>query len=262
MAPFTVLVFTKTLLFRHPSIEAGIGMFQRLAEASATSDHPFAVEASEDSDAVFTPGNLARYRVVVLLHCTGVILDAAQLAALEGYVRGGHGGIVGIHASAGAMKSADVDPTGFYGRLLGAVFTEHPAAQLGRIIIKSPKHPVVSPFLARVSSFSEASLSEPSFSVFDEWYNFTPSSCAVVASAKPAGTQSASDPAILLTTDETTYAGGKHGDGHPIAWTWPDFESTGTRVFYTALGHFSESYEDDVFVTHLKNAVLWSAKLL
>ncbi|EPE10517.1 crp fnr family transcriptional regulator [Ophiostoma piceae UAMH 11346] len=262
MAPFTVLVFTKTLLFRHPSIEAGISMFQRLADASTASDHPFVVEASEDSGAVFTPENLARYRVVVLLHCTGVILDAAQLTALEGYVGGGNGGVVGIHASAGAMKSKDVDPKGFYGRLLGAVFTEHSAAQLGRIIIKSPKHPVVSPFLAHVSSFSEASLSEPSFSVFDEWYNFEPTSCAVVASKKTTGTLSTSDPSILLTTDETTYEGGKHGEDHPIAWVWPDFESTGTRVFYTALGHFAESYEDDVFVTHLKNAVLWSAKLL
>lgn len=262
MAPFTVLVFTKTLLFRHPSIEAGIAMFQRLAEASATSNNPFVVEASEDSDAIFTPENLARYRVIVLLHCTGVILNATQLAALEGYVRGGTGGVVGIHASAGAMKSKAVDPEGFYGRLLGAVFTEHPAAQLGRIIIKTPKHPVVSPFLAQVSSFSEASLSEPSFSVFDEWYNFEPSSCAVVTSQKTPSTLSAADPTILLTTDETTYEGGKHGDNHPIAWTWPDFEGTGTRVFYTALGHFAESYEDNVFVKHLQNAVLWAAKLL
>lgn len=263
--PFNVLVFTKTVAFRHESIGAGIRSFQKLAEESTGSDHSFVVEASEDAEATFTPENLARFRIIVLLHTSGIFLTTTQLAALEGQVSSGKSGIVGVHAALGAMQSKEVDPTGYYGRLLGAAFTEHPAAQLGRVIIKAPQHPVVQPFLKAVSSPSEASLPEPSFSRFDEWYNYQPASCAVVAAQQPPTTESASKkdaPRILLAADETTYEGGKHGEHHPIAWTWPDFEGTGTRVYYTALGHFSEAYQDEVFVSHLKNAVLWAAKLL
>ncbi len=271
--PFTVLVFSKTATFRHQSIPAGVAMFRRLAEASKTSAHPYVIEASEDAEATFTPANLARYRVIVLLSNSGDFLTAAQLAALEGYVRSSAGsagpgstggGVVGIHSASYAMQSTALDPTGFYGRLLGGVFTSHPEPQLGRIIIKAPTHPIVSVFLHNVSSSYEASAPEPSFSHFDEWYNFTATSCAVVAATRQlGGRMQGAGPHVLLAADEETFDGGTLGDDHPIALTWPDFEGTGTRVFYTALGHFDEPYEEDeTFAAHLENGVLWAAKLL
>ncbi|CAK7565740.1 MAG: hypothetical protein SEPTF4163_003665 [Sporothrix epigloea] len=265
-APFTVLVFSKTVAYRHKSIEAGIRAFQALAEASANTHHPFIVEASEDAETTFTTTNLARYRVIILLQASGVFLTSEQLAVLEAQVKLGQTGVVGVHAALGALQSTTVDPAGFYGRLLGGVFSEHPVPQLGHVIIKAPGHPVVQPFLVRVSSSYEASAPEPFFSHFDEWYNYQPTSCAVIsANQTPTDASSAESQSrlsILLAADETTYEGGKHGENHPIAWVWPNFENTGTRVFYTALGHFAESYSDDVFVAHLKNAVLWVAKLL
>ncbi|CAK7268928.1 hypothetical protein SEPCBS119000_003309 [Sporothrix epigloea] len=263
-APFTVLVFSKTVAYRHESIEAGIAAFQALAEASSATRHPFVVEASEDAEAIFTAANLARYRVIVLLHASGVFLTSKQLAVLEAQVKLGQTGIVGIHAALGALQSTAVDPAGFYGRLLGGVFTEHPPAQPGRVIIKAPEHPVMLPFLERVPpSSAEASALEPSFSHFDEWYNYQPTSCAVVAANQtPIDTNSQSRLNILLAADESLYNGGKHGENHPTAWSWSNFEGTGTRVYYTALGHFAESYSDKVFVAHLNNAVLWAAKLL
>ncbi|CAK7241576.1 MAG: hypothetical protein STHCBS139747_003039 [Sporothrix thermara] len=259
-APFTVLVFSKTSAYRHESIEAGIRAFQALAEASTATENPFVIEASEDAEKIFTADNLARYRVIVLLHTSGVFLTAEQLAVLEAQVKRGQTGIVAVHAALGGLQSTAVDPTGFYGRLLGGVFTEHPAPQLGRVIIKEPKHPVVKPFLSLVSSSYEASAPEPSFSHFDEWYNYQPTSCSVTTANQ--GAQSKSGLHILLAADETTYDGGKHGENHPTAWSWSDFEGTGTRVYYTALGHFAETYNDDAFVTHLKNAILWTAKVL
>ncbi|KJR88178.1 Crp/FNR family transcriptional regulator [Sporothrix schenckii 1099-18] len=263
--PFKVLVFSKTLGYRHESIEAGILSFQKLAEQSTGSDHPFTVEASEDAEATFAPETLARFRVIVLLHASGNFLTSEQLAVLERQVSSGESGIVGIHGASSAMLSREVDPAGYYGRLLGAVFTEHPAPQPGRVVIKAPQHPIVQPFLKVVSAPSDASLPEPSFSHFDEWYNYEPTSCAVVAAQQTPTTpttESHDATHILLEADETTYEGGKHGKHHPIAWTWPDFEGTGTRVYYTALGHFAEAYEDEVFVSHLKTAVLWAAKVV
>ncbi|CAK7215976.1 hypothetical protein SBRCBS47491_002674 [Sporothrix bragantina] len=263
-APFTVLVFSKTCGYRHESIEAGHRAFQTLAENSKATENPFVVESSEDAETIFTKENLARYRVIVLLQTSGPFLTAEQLAVLEAQVNLGRTGIVGIHAALGAMQSVTANPTGFYGRLLGGVFTEHPDPQLGRVIIKAPQHPVIKPFLQRVSSSYEASAPEPSFSHFDEWYNYQPTSCSVVTANQPLNVQGTSETGldILLAADETVYEGGKHGENHPIAWSWSNFDGTGTRVYYTALGHFAESYSDDVFVTHLKNAVLWAAKLL
>ena len=73
---FAVLVFTKTTGWRHESIPAGLAAIQALG----TQAH-FAVEASEDA-ALFTRDQLAHYRVVMFLHTTGHILEAAQQAAL------------------------------------------------------------------------------------------------------------------------------------------------------------------------------------
>src|ERR1700730_10746925 len=70
--PFRVLVFSRTLGFRHASIPAGVAAVEALAR-----EHRFAVDASEDAG-VFTPSGLSRYRVVVFLSTTGDVLDGAQ----------------------------------------------------------------------------------------------------------------------------------------------------------------------------------------
>ncbi|OAA65667.1 secreted glycosyl hydrolase [Niveomyces insectorum RCEF 264] len=285
-APFRVLVFSKTTAYRHASIPAGIAMFRRLAKASSSSSSQtvttpaFDVDASEDAAAVFTPDNLTRYRVLVFLQTTGDFLDAAQLRALEAYVRRGQGGVVGIHAATVGMPSRTVDRDGFYGRLLGAVFTDHPPPQPGRVLLTAPQHPVVAPLLAKVASSTalkatgteaadaaEADEAAPLFfSHVDEWYNYQPSSFAVAATKTAASTAAAAAAAanleILLSADETSYTGGAHGPNHPIAWVWPDFDATGTRVFYTALGHYDALYADEAFVAHLRNALLWAAKAI
>lgn len=75
---------------------------------------------------------------------------------------------------------------------------------------------------------------------FDEWYNFTENprtSCVHV----------------LLSVDETSYDGGTLGDHHPLVWC---HEFEGGRVFHTALGHFDEAYEDEMFLGQLLNGIL------
>ncbi len=66
--------------------------------------HGFAVDASADP-AVFTVGNLARYRAVVFLSANGVTLNDAQEAAFQAYVKGG-GGFVGVHDAARAQPES------------------------------------------------------------------------------------------------------------------------------------------------------------
>ena len=176
---FSVLVFSKTTGFRHPSIPAGIAAIQKLGL-----DNHFAVDATEDAGA-FTDTNLAKYKVVVFLSTTGDVLDGTQQTAFEQYVKGG-GGYVGVHAAADTEYDWP-----FYGNLVGAYFKGHPTPQQATIKVEDPVHP------------STAGL--PSKWVrSDEWYDFR---------TNPRGTVH-----VLASLDEKTYSGGTMGSDHPITW--------------------------------------------
>ena len=90
--PERVLVFTKTAKFRHDAIPVAVTTLQRLVV-----DEGMAADHTEDAR-VFTPENLARYRVVVFASTTGDVLEDAQQAALEAFVRKGSG-FIGVHAA-------------------------------------------------------------------------------------------------------------------------------------------------------------------
>src|ERR1017187_1017619 len=74
--PFKVLVFSKTLGYRHASITNGIAAIQQIG---ATNN--FEVTASEDAT-LFTDSGLAPYQVVIFLSTTGEVLNQAQQDAL------------------------------------------------------------------------------------------------------------------------------------------------------------------------------------
>src|SRR5205823_1022337 len=118
-APAGILLYTRTAGFRHDSIPAAVEAFKMIA-----AEDRLAVDHTEDP-AVFTSARLQGYAVVVFLHTTGEMLDAAGVQALDRYVRGG-GGFLAIHAAADALYGA---PT--YRELVGALFLRHPAVQSG-----------------------------------------------------------------------------------------------------------------------------------
>lgn len=219
-APPRVLVFSKTAGFRHDSIEDGIAMLT--AEAAA---RDWMLEATEDG-ARFTDESLAGFDVVVFLSTTGDVLDDAQQAAFEGFIQGG-GGYVGIHSA----SDTEYDWP-FYGDLVGAYFSGHPAIQPATITVEDMTHPAT------------AHLASPAWMRTDEWYSF-------VESPRP-------DVDVLLALDESSYdPGGLAMGDHPIAWA---HESLGGRAFYTALGHTRESYAEAPFVEHVSAAIAWAAQ--
>jgi Trehalose utilisation/FG-GAP-like repeat/FG-GAP repeat len=97
--PYRVLVFSKTLGFRHASIPDGITAIQKLGTANN-----FVVDATEDSTE-FTDVNLSRYKAVVFLNPSGEILDARERAAFRRYIESG-GGFVGIHNATALLSPA------------------------------------------------------------------------------------------------------------------------------------------------------------
>ena len=210
---FAVLVFSKTTGYRHDSIPPGIAAIKALG-----ADHEFAVDSTEDA-ARFTDAGLAGYKVVVFLSTTGDILDDGQKAAFERYIRAG-GGFVGVHSASDTEYR-----WAWYGRLVGAYFADHPEIQPATVHIEDRTHP------------STADLPAV-WQRTDEWYNFRSNHRGAVH--------------VLARVDEATYAGGKMGDDHPIAWCQA---IDGGRSWYTAMGHTSESYAEPLFRRHLLGGI-------
>ena len=74
---------------------------------------------------------------------------------------------------------------------------------------------------------------------YDEWYNF------IRINPKDK---------VLLNLDENSYEGGKHGKDHPIAWYR---ELDNRKMFYTALGHTEESFQDKTYLQHMLGGILY-----
>jgi len=217
--PLSVLVFSRTQGFRHDSIPDGIAAFTKLATAQG-----WTLSASEDPG-VFAEATLERADVVVFLSTTGDILDDAQQAAFERFIRAG-GGFVGVHSA----TDTEYD-WAFYGELVGAYFREHPAIQEATVVVEDGANAILAGIPSR-------------WTRTDEWYAFK--------------TNPRPNVHVLMTLDESSYEPGTSAMGadHPITWL---HEYEGGRAFYTALGHTTESYADPVFVGMLERAVEWAA---
>ena len=176
---FTMLVFTKTTVYRHESIPTGIMALKALG-----AQHNFQVDASEDAT-VITPENLARYRVVIFLNTSGDILDAGQQAAFERFIQRG-GGFVGIHSATDTEYEWP-----WYEQLIGAYVVNHSTIQAATVKVLDASHASTKPLPA-------------TWIRHDEWYNFPSAPNPTVQ--------------VLLSIDETTYTGGSMGEHHPISW--------------------------------------------
>jgi type 1 glutamine amidotransferase len=211
--PERILVFSKTTGFRHDSIPAGVEAITELGASAG-----FDVTATENAGDFTTP-NLAGVAAVVFVNTTGDVLDAAQQAAFEAYIRGG-GGFVGVHSAADTEFSWP-----FYGDLVGAYFASHPEIQEATLRVEDRTHPATAHLGA-------------DWVRTDEWYNYR--------------TNPRSTAHVLISLDESSYSGGSMAGDHPHSWC-KQFE--GGRSFYTGGGHTAESYADGAFRAHLLGAL-------
>jgi type 1 glutamine amidotransferase len=208
-----VIVFSKTVKYRHKSIEAGIKSIREMGKKNH-----FRVTATEDSDVLIK--NLDKADAVIFLSTSGDVLNDAQQEKFRTFIENG-GGFVGIHCAAATEYDWP-----WFGELLGAYFLDHPRLQDASIEVVNHNHPSTS-FLDKY------------WVRYDEWYNFRNIS---------------KDIQVLLNLDESSYSGGKHGKDHPIAWFR---EHAGRKMFYTGLGHTTESFRDTTFLRHLSGGILY-----
>ena len=213
-----VLIFSLTKSYRHKSIDEGIIAIKKMAAANN-----FEVDTSENV-AIFTKENLSKYKALIFLNPTGSnVFNDEQKQALKAYINKG-GGLLGVHAATDFCFEWE-----WYGRMIGAFFTNHPKVQQAKLISVRPKDKLMKGLPAQ-------------WLHTDEWYNFKSLN---------------KDVTVLVKIDETSYQGGTMENEHPIVW-YQRFE--GGRVFYTGLGHTSEAYSDPLFLQHLLNGLKWTMR--
>jgi cytochrome c len=210
-----ILVFSKTTGYHHESIADGNIALQKLGAQNG-----FDVDTTTDAG-WFTDDSLRKYSAVVFLSTTGDMLDYRQRVALERYIQAG-GGFVGIHAAA----DAEYD-WGWYGRLVGGYFFDHPGIHDSFPNVQEGVFNVV-------DSNNDATRFLPKpWKRTDEFYSYKKLN---------------KDVHVLLTIDESSYKGGKRMGEHPMAWY---HAYDGGRAFYTELGHTNESFQEDNYLKHL-----------
>jgi len=176
--PARVLVFSKTVGYRHESIPAGIEAIKKLG-----TQHNFIVDTTENASR-FNEEHLKKYSAVIFLNTTMDVLESQQQADFERYIQAG-GGFVGVHSATDTEYSWP-----WYGKLVGAYFKSHPATQKATFYIVDKNHPSTDSLPERIERT-------------DELYNYK--------NINP-------DLKVLMKLDEKSYKGGENGDNHPIAW--------------------------------------------
>jgi type 1 glutamine amidotransferase len=211
----SVLIFTRTVGFRHESIEPGVAAIQ-----SYFNQHGIASTHTEDS-AMIDDAKLKDFDAIMFLLTTGNVLGPQGESALQNFIRSGKG-YVGVHSACDTEYDWP-----WYGAMTAAYFASHPDIQNAFVDKTDTSH------------ISTQHLPDR-WQRTDEWYNFK---------------QIPVDVDVLLKLDESTYTGGTHGADHPISWCQ---EYDGGRAFFTAMGHTVESYQDSLFLEHIRQGLLWS----
>ncbi len=247
-ASIDILVVSLTPDFRHESIPAGNRSLRelgnRIAEDNSVEEVVVDIIDSEGEHAETPPtefpteaSRLSTYDVIVFNNSNDatsphsaetMVLSDEQEKAFEEYVRSG-GGVIGIHSAIDNQTAGS-----FFSRIFGTYFEQHASFQEGTINVTDRVHPSTEHLPVE-------------WDVESEWYTFL---------SNPRG-----EAHILMTADETSYDGKRMGEEaprHPMAWAR---EVAGGRVWYTALGHSPEIFENEKFREHLLGGLRWTTGL-
>lgn len=222
-----VLVFEKINGFRdNPSVDAARARLRVIA-----AERGWQIVFT-DRGGVMNEADLARFAVVVWNNTSGDALTMPQRAAFKAYLEHG-GGYAGIHGAGG-------DPKWFWDwyadTVLGARFIGHP----GRPQFQTPTVSLIDDTIGAGGA--------KAFPLLEEWYSFdrNPVNGGAVA---------------VATIDEKDYQQiGYRGESlsmgyHPIAWRRPVGSG---RMFYTAIGHRPENYDEPHAAALLAEGIAWA----
>jgi type 1 glutamine amidotransferase len=214
-------VVTHTEGFRHDSIPAAEGGIRDLGTDNGLYSTDFC-RTADDVRRMLTAQGLAAYQGVVFANTTGT-LPIPDLQAFLSWIGSGKG-FIGIHSASDTYH----DQPAYLG-MLGGEFLTHGAIVDAEVRVDDASHPAVSHMA-------------PAFRMSDEFYRFTLLS---------------SERRTLLSLARDPGDGGPApaASGAPLAW-YKTFSSG--RVFYTALGHRSELWQDTRYRRHILEGIRWA----
>jgi type 1 glutamine amidotransferase len=219
-----ILVYSGSTGLRHDSIPAAIEALKTIGAKAG-----YTIDASDDPE-VFNAESLARYKALVLVSSTtdpkkpeSEWFTGAKRDALQRFLKDGKG-VIGLHAAADSHYN-----WGWYGQMIGGYFERHPkGTPKGVVTVVDARHPAT----AKLPRTLERN---------DEWYYYKDV-----------------DPTlhVLITIDPATIGDGQPDvNPNPLVWY---HEFGGGRVFYSALGHTSESYSEPYMVKLLNGAFVYA----
>ncbi|MBI4585995.1 MAG: ThuA domain-containing protein [Planctomycetes bacterium] len=221
-----VLYITTTAGFHHSTCEYSIPIIKKIAGDSGD----FEVACSDKTDLINRP-SLEGFDAVVFSNTTGDLaqfpLSEENRGALIDFVKGGKA-FIGIHAATDTYK----DWAPFY-EMIGGSFNGHPWHEKVTIDVEDPSHPAASPV--------------PSpWAITDEIYTFK--------------NYSRDQLHVILRLDKASEKGkGNRPDGD-YALAWSKTYGKGS-VFYTALGHREDVWDNPLFQKHLLGGIRWALGL-
>lgn len=220
-----LMVVTHTEGFRHDSIAIAETTLRNLGGSSGLYQTEFCRTAG-DVQTMLTPSHLAEVDAVFFANTTGD-LGIPDLRAFIDWVATGHA-FLGAHSASDTYHNAPE-----YLEMLGGEFLRHGRIAEADVRVDEPSHPIVA-HLA------------PRFGILDELYRFT--------------RFNRTDLTVLLSMDRTPDDGlGRAGDPADLPLAWIKSVGGG-RVFYTALGHRDEVWQDPRFQQHVREAIRWALR--
>ncbi|KAJ3567883.1 hypothetical protein NP233_g6069 [Leucocoprinus birnbaumii] len=127
--PARILIFSRTVEFRHDSIPTAINALQ-----SHSSSINVVFDQTEDQN-LFTDENLQKYDALLFLDNTGEVLDDPGKTAFQNYLNKG-GNFVAVHSASDCLRTTE-----FYDKEIGAYFDYHPALQNATVDVIDFNHP-------------------------------------------------------------------------------------------------------------------------
>ncbi|HUP21921.1 MAG TPA: ThuA domain-containing protein [Thermoanaerobaculia bacterium] len=246
-----VLFLGKSSGFEHSSIRRVDGALSHVERvlAELARRHGFELEATKDASRI-NAGELARFDVVVF-YTTGDLtrrggeggapfagdgepaMASDGLATLLAWIRAG-GGFVGYHSASDTFHSDPARPgeVSPYVAMLGGEFETHGAQFEGLVRVFDPDHPVTRD-------------APPELRRLDEWYvfrNLAVDAIHVLRVLDP-GTERERQPLY-------------DRDPYPVVWTRTFGDG---RVYYDAMGHREDVWDDPEFQGSVVRALRWAA---
>ena len=219
-----ILVYSGSTGFRHDSIPAAVEALKAIGTKAG-----YTVDATEDPE-VFSAEKLKQYQALVLVSTStdpkkpeSEWFTGAKRDALQGFLKDGKG-VVGLHAAADSHYN-----WGWYGQMIGGYFERHPkGTPKGTVTVIDAKNPAT----AKLPKTLERN---------DEWYYYKDFDPTVH---------------VLITVDPASIGDGEADvNPNPLVWC---HAFGGGRVFYSGLGHTSESYSEPYLVNLLSGALVYA----